>query len=67
MGTIQGLTQLFSFFDNVVGPLFVGWVVDRTGSYRAAWLILGIVAAAATPLILTMPAISSARNPRQRD
>ena len=67
MGTIQGLTQLFTFFDNVVGPLFVGWIVDRTGSYRSAWLILGILAAAAAPLILTMPAISGAQNPKQRD
>lgn len=36
MGTIQGVLQAFTFIDAIVAPLFVGIVVDATGSYRPA-------------------------------
>jgi MFS family permease len=36
----------------MVSPVFAGAMLDVTGSYRIAWVILGLVAVAAVPLIL---------------
>lgn len=55
MGTIQGLLQGSTFVDALLAPVFVGMTVDLLGSYRPAWLVLGLSVALATPVLLTMP------------
>lgn len=55
MGTIQGLLQGFTFIDALLAPIFVGLTVDMLGTYRPAWLVLGLCVAFAGPLLLTMP------------
>ncbi len=55
MGTIQGLLQGSTFVDAVLAPVFVGVTVDLLGSYRPAWLALGLCVALAAPVLLTMP------------
>lgn len=55
MGTIQGLLQGSTFVDALLAPVFVGMTVDLLGSYRPAWLALGLCVALAAPVLLTMP------------
>jgi len=55
MGTIQGMLQGLTFVDALLAPVFVGITVDLLGSYRPAWLALGLCVALAAPVLLTMP------------
>ncbi|MBI4338996.1 MAG: MFS transporter [Chloroflexi bacterium] len=55
-GTIQGSMRPFLSIPSLVGPLFLAWLVDITGSYSPAFLIAGglglgaaVVALFATP------------------
>ncbi|MFH0846822.1 MAG: MFS transporter [Chloroflexota bacterium] len=45
-GSIMGYMNLVSFLGTFVGPIFAGWVWERTGSYKTAFLIF-----AATTLV----------------
>jgi MFS family permease len=51
-GAVQGAISGFTSLAAVVGPVFAGWTFDVTQSYRSAYLVLGIVTAAALPVIL---------------
>ncbi len=55
MGTIQGLLQFIATIGGVLGPIFVGAMVDLTGTYRTAFFALALVGALAIPLVLHMP------------
>ena len=53
-GTIMGVMMTFSTVFGVVGPIFVGWMVDVRGSYREPYVILTLALLASIPLILTL-------------
>ena len=53
-GTIMGVMMTFSTIFGVVGPIFVGWMVDVRGSYREPYLILTASLLASIPLILSL-------------
>lgn len=44
-GTLNGVTSLTMTLGGFIGPLMVGYLVDRTGGYSLGWLICGAVAA----------------------
>ena len=50
--TINGLGALTMTMGGGIGPWVVGYIVDRTGSYDAGWLVCAGVTAAAVPLFL---------------
>ncbi|MDA1241366.1 MAG: MFS transporter, partial [Chloroflexi bacterium] len=51
-GTVNGISQFLITFGAFAGPWFVGLMVDRTGSYTAAWLTCAVVIALAVPITL---------------
>ena len=51
-GGIQGWMMTVSAVGSVFGPIFAGAVYDITGGYRPAFLIVGLVALTAVPLVL---------------
>lgn len=55
MGSIQGLLQFIATLGGFLGPIAVGQMVDVTGSYRLAFLLLGVCAGLAVPLMLAIP------------
>lgn len=57
MGTIQGILQFLTTIGGVIGPLFVGRMVDETGTYRWPFLMLAAITACAVPLMLTLPKV----------
>lgn len=59
-GTILGLTMTFGTIFGVVGPVFVGWMVDVRESYREPYLILSL------SLLVSIPLILSLKSPRLR-
>jgi MFS family permease len=57
LGSIVGVTQLFSTFASAGGPLLAGFIFDRTGTYVttiwmlfAAWLICAAIIFAVRPV-----------------
>ena len=55
-GTINGLGALVMTTGGAVGPWLAGVLVDRTGSYEAAWWLSAVVTAFAIPFfLLTTP------------
>jgi MFS family permease len=51
-GTVNGVNQFVITFGAFAGPLTVGLIVDATGEYFWGWLIGGIVAVTAVPMVL---------------
>lgn len=51
---IQGLLMAFVTVGQIVSPPFAGWVFDTVGSYRLAFIILGIITLIAVPMILAV-------------
>ncbi|MDY6917787.1 MAG: MFS transporter, partial [Chloroflexota bacterium] len=51
-GAIQGLMMTITVIGGIIGPVFAGWIVDITGTYRLAFLILAFTSLAAIPVIL---------------
>ena len=51
-GSIFGIMAAIGTLLGMASPIFAGAMLDLTGSYRIAWVILGLVAVAAVPLIL---------------
>ncbi|MDA0815411.1 MAG: MFS transporter [Chloroflexi bacterium] len=51
-GTVNGICQFLITFGAFGGPWFVGLMVDRTGSYTAAWITCAVVIALAIPITL---------------
>jgi sugar phosphate permease len=54
-GTIHGVSLSIMTIGAVVGPALVGWIVDFTGSYEAAWLTCFWASVASLPLTLALP------------
>lgn len=50
--TIHGWGSSFAQVGSMVGPLFLGWVFDVSGSYNVALAIYGVASAASAALIL---------------
>ena len=50
-GTINGFVVFISTLGAVFGPWIVGMIVDSSGSYSLGWLISGIVALFAVPVL----------------
>lgn len=63
MGSIQGLLQFIGTIGALIGPIFVGGLVDLTGTYRAPYLVLSVCAALAAPLILALPRARATSGP----
>lgn len=51
-GVIMGFANIFAMVGMIVGPLVVGIVVDRTGSYQGAFLLLAALGAAGSAFFL---------------
>jgi sugar phosphate permease len=51
-GAIQGIMMTITVIGGLIGPIFAGWIVDVTGTYRLAFLILAFTSLAAIPVIL---------------
>ena len=50
--TLNGIGALVMTTGGAIGPWFVGWMVDRTGSYDLGWYISAGVTALGIPLFL---------------
>jgi MFS family permease len=66
LGRIQGAAQAITVVASAVGPLFLAWCVDRTGSYAAMFQILAavIAAIAVAALLIDLPPPFAAVQPR---
>jgi len=51
-GSIQGLMFFLASVGSFTGPIFAGAIYDMVGSYRLAFLIVGLAALAAVPAVL---------------
>ncbi|MBI4294739.1 MAG: MFS transporter [Chloroflexi bacterium] len=63
-GKIQGVINAVMTIGGIAGPVLMGWVFDRTGSYRLALAVFAAAALAAVPLVLRLP--RPARHPRHQ-
>ena len=54
LGSIVGILQGGSVAAGVVGPIFMAWVFDTTGDYRAAIWALALIGALMIPMALAM-------------
>ncbi len=44
-GTAAGINGVAAMIGNILGPILFGYIVDRSGSYQLAWLLMAIFAA----------------------
>ena len=51
-GALLGLTMTLTAVFGIIGPVFTGLVFDLTGSYRIAFLVVGVVSLTAVPITL---------------
>jgi sugar phosphate permease len=51
-GAIFGIVMAIGTLLGMASPVFAGAMVDATGSYRIAWMVLALVVAVSVPLIL---------------
>jgi MFS family permease len=51
-GALLGLTMTLTAVFGIIGPVFTGLVFDLTGSYRIAFLVIGVISLTAVPLTL---------------
>ena len=61
-GAIQGLAFTIATLGVLAGPVFAGWMYDRTESYRLAFVLLSAASLLAVPLVLS---IRTPRPPRE--
>lgn len=54
MGTIQGLLHIGGTLSSFVGPVVIAFLVDASGAYQIAWLVLSGCLAASIPLTLAL-------------
>lgn len=52
MGSIQGTIRPLLTLPQLVGPLFLGWLVDLTGAFTYAFIIAGVTGLAASSIAL---------------
>jgi MFS family permease len=52
-GSIQGILMAITTIGGAVSPIFAGAIYDATGSYRTAFLVIGLIAAASIPMIFS--------------
>ncbi|MEE8443614.1 MAG: MFS transporter, partial [Dehalococcoidia bacterium] len=52
MGSIQGTLRPLLTIPQLVGPLFLGWLVDVTGTYSYAFVFAGIMGIGAAAIVL---------------
>jgi len=52
--SIVGISMTLTAVFGIVGPIATGWVYDVTGSYRWAFVVIGLLALTAVPLTLTL-------------
>jgi len=52
--TINGIGALVMTTGGAIGPWFVGWMVDRTGSYDLGWYVSAGITALGIPLFLLL-------------
>ena len=50
-GTATGISLSIGFLGILLGPPAFGYLVDKTGSYSAAWFLFFLMAALATSLM----------------
>ena len=62
-GTILGLLMGMTALGSVGGPLFVGWIFDRQGSYHVAWLVVTCFVLAALIVMATTQPLRIAAQP----
>jgi sugar phosphate permease len=58
-GAIQGMAYTIATLGVLGGPVFAGWMYDRTESYRVAFALLSAVSLVAVPLVLSVRKPSS--------
>jgi len=51
-GSMVGLIMTLTAIFGIVGPIFTGWVFDVTGSYRWAFIIIGLLVLPGVPMTL---------------
>lgn len=51
-GTAQGLTSSFLSAAGIIAPLMTGWLIDLTGNYQAAFLLLAACTGAAVVAVI---------------
>ena len=51
-GALVGLTMTLTAVFGIIGPIFTGLVFDLTGSYRMAFIVVGVVSLTAVPMTL---------------
>ncbi|MCL0044236.1 MFS transporter [Dehalococcoidia bacterium] len=51
-GSLVGLNMTLTAVFGIIGPVFTGWVFDVTGSYRWAFIIMGLLALPTVPATL---------------
>jgi MCP family monocarboxylic acid transporter-like MFS transporter 13 len=51
-GTLVGLTMTLTAVFGIIGPVFTGWMFDVTGSYRMAFIIMGLLVLPTVPVTL---------------
>ncbi len=51
-GSMMGLTMTLTAIFGIVGPIFTGWMFDVTGSYRWAFIIIGLLVLPGIPMTL---------------
>ncbi len=55
LGSIQGALMFMTTIGGFLGPIFLGALVDMTGTYHLGWVILAVICALGVPLTLMMP------------
>ncbi len=51
-GALVGLTMTLTAVFGIIGPVFTGWMFDVTGSYRMAFIIMGLLVLPTVPVTL---------------
>ena len=52
MGTIQGTMRPLLTLPQLVGPLFLGWLADTTGTFSYSFAVAGVVGLGASAIVL---------------
>jgi OFA family oxalate/formate antiporter-like MFS transporter len=59
-GSIIGLWTLFHGLGSIIAPIFSGWIIDVTGTYRLAFILAGV--SSLLSLLLLLPVKRLSRN-----
>jgi MFS family permease len=63
LGSILGLFYTSQGLGGLIGPASAGWLIDRTGSYRAAIVAAAVLAGAARLLLMGLPVRAGSLEP----